>query len=139
MSFYMEDSDEKQHWDKLFEEIDQEFPRTPFSISCINDIHELDDEFSSENVVIIVDDRAKYWYCFGRQGFDEDRDISKYINYTVVRRVNEEPITMRQVIHAMIEDKHYWNQEVLKDTHHFLEGFDKRERSNIEYVASWGS
>ena len=135
----MNDNEDNRDWEQLFEDIDQEFPRTPFTISCINDIHELDDEFSSENVVIIVDDRAKYWYCFGMEGFDHDRDVSKYINYTVVRRLDDEPITMRQVIQAVIDDKHYWNEVVQRDSHRFLEGFDRRDRSKIEYVSSWGS
>jgi len=135
----MDENEMGKDWDKLFEDIDQEFPRTPFDISCINDIHELDDEFCSDNAVIIVDDRAKYWYCFGRKDFEDDRDVSKYINYTVVRRVDDEPITLRQVIQAMIDDKHYWDTEVQKDNHRFLEGFDRRSHNGIEWVAFWGS
>ena len=108
----MDNNDGSKDWDKLFEEIDQEFPRTPFDISCIKNIHELDDEFSSENAVIIVDDRAKYWYCFGIKGFEDNRDVSEYINYTVVRKIGDEPITMRQVLQAMIDDKHFWDEVV---------------------------
>ena len=136
---YEEIMQNERDWDKLNEEIAQEFPRAPFSKSCINNIHELDDEFGSENVVIIKDDRAKYWHIGDRQKFADIRDTSKYINYTVVRKEDDEPITMRQVIQAMIDDKHYWNEVVQRDSHQFLEGFDKAGRSDIEYVASFGS
>ena len=39
----MDNNDGSKDWEKLFEEIDQEFPRTPFTISCVDNIHELDD------------------------------------------------------------------------------------------------
>ena len=48
-------------YEKLHDEIVKIFPRAPFSISCINDISELDIEFSDRRIVLIVDDRAKYW------------------------------------------------------------------------------
>ena len=118
------DTVDEKNYEKLYEELDKTFPKTPFSISCVDYLHKLDEVFTEQNMIIIVDDRAKSWHVW---------------NYTVVKKVNDNPITMRQVIQAMIDDKHYWNEVVLRDCHVFLEGFDKRDRSEIEYVAYFGS
>jgi len=39
----------------------------------------------------------------------------------------------------MINDKHYHNEIILEDGHHFLEGFDKSSNSDIEYTCFFGS
>ena len=129
---------DEERYEQLYETLDRAFPKTPFSISCVDDVFELDEDFTDEQVVIIVDDRAKYWHFWGDM-FSDIRNISEYINYTVVRKVDDKPITLRQMIQAMIDDKHYWNEVVMRDSHQFLEGFDRRERSNIEFVCSFGS
>ena len=135
MSKHMVD---EKNYEKLYEELDETFPKTPFSISCVDYLHELDEVFTEQNTIIIVDDRAKSWHVWN-ETFNDVQNIHEYINYTVVKKVNEQPITMRQVIQAMIDDKHYWNEVVQRDCHVFLEGFDKRDRSEIEYVAYFGS
>lgn len=34
-------------------------------------------------------------------------------------------ITLRRILNRMINNKHYSNEVVIHDDHHFLEGFDK--------------
>lgn len=85
--------DEKKN-ELLHEELDKSFPRTPFAISCISDIYELDEVFSDEQIVVIVDDRAKSWFIWDHD-FRDVRNINNYINYTVVKKESDQPITMR--------------------------------------------
>jgi hypothetical protein len=58
-------------------------------------------------------------------------ELNQYNNYTRVFSKNGKYITIRDIINAMISDKHYHNEYVAQDPHRFLEGFDKSKNSNI--------
>ena len=124
-----------EKWQQLGKDIEKIFPRAPFSISCVDDIAELDETFTDEQVILILDDRCLGYY------FDDinPEERTKYFHYTVVKQNNNQPITLKDVIQALIDDTHYWDEFVMSDPHCFLEMFDKSKRSNIQYTMFWGS
>jgi hypothetical protein len=93
--------------------------------------------FSEESVIFIYDDRANSnnFYYSGLS----DNELAQFKNYTMVRAKNDEPITYRQVIQAIIDDPHYRNDIVASDNHRFLEGFDKSNNSDIQFSPFFGS
>ena len=118
------------------EDLEEEFPIAPFDISCIEDMDELDETFTNEKEIAIYDDRAAGWF------YDNVASASmrvSFLNYTIVKQIDDEPITLRQVIEAMIEDKHYHNDYAAADPHHFLEGFSKHTLNDVIYTACFGS
>jgi hypothetical protein len=127
----------EQEFEQLTADIDLAFPNCPFTISCVNKIEELDNIFTQEKVIIIKDDRANYWHWW----FDDitEEETKEYINYTVVKAPYNGNITLRTIIQAMINDQHYHNDLVLRDSHHFLESIDKQNDQSIEYISYWGS
>ena len=131
------ESFDSEFYSRLWDQLREIFPNCPFSIDCIKNLDELDAVFSEEPVIFIYDDRARscnYYY----HGFSES-ELAHMRNYTTVRARNNEPITYRQVIQAMIDDPHYHNDIVASDDHHFLEGFDKSPNSDIQFSPSFGS
>ena len=129
-----EDFDEIKYI-KLLEELDAIFPNCPFSISCINDIKQLDETFTEKKDIIIKDDRAnEFNYYYSNLPKNE---LPKYVDYLVIKQKNDTPITLRQVLTEMSDSLHYNNDIVKGDDHIFLEGFDKT--TDIEYSAFFGS
>ena len=116
------------------QDIDAMFPNCPFIISCVDDLSELDTVFTTESVIFIHDDRASGWF------YDDlpTEERSTYYNYTMVKATSS-PITMRDVIHAMIADPHYHDEFVCNDPHTFLEQFEVSKKSKIQYSCFWGS
>jgi len=129
-----EDLDELKY-NKLFKDLDEIFPNCPFSISCIDDIMELDEVFTKEKTIIIKDNRASQWNYY-YSNIDKN-ELSQYVNYLVVKQKNNKPITLRQVLTEMSNSVHYNDDIISEDFHNFLEGFDKT--TDIQYVASFGS
>lgn len=129
-----EDLDELKY-NKLFKDLDEIFPNCPFSISCIDDIMELDEVFTKEKIIIIKDDRASHWNYY-YSNIDKN-ELSQYVNYLVVKQKNNKPITLRQVLTEMSNSLHYNDDIISGDFHNFLEGFNKT--TDIQYVASFGS
>lgn len=129
-----EDLDELKY-NKLFKDLDEIFPNCPFSISCIDDIMELDEVFTKEKIIIIKDDRASQWNYY-YSNIDKN-ELSHYVNYLVVKQKNNKPITLRQVLTEMSNSLHYNDDIISGDFHNFLEGFNKT--TDIQYVASFGS
>jgi hypothetical protein len=132
----MEEFNEEE-FEQLTAYVQLAFPNCPLSIECIDEIEELDITFTEERVIIIKDDRANHWKFW----FDDitEQEAAEHINYTVVKASYNGNITVRTIIHAMINDKHYHNDLVLQDSHQFLEGFDKSSNSDIEYTCFFGS
>jgi len=129
-----EDLDELKY-NKLFKDLDEIFPNCPFSISCIDDIMELDEVFTKEKTIIIKDNRASQWNYY-YSNIDKN-ELSQYVNYLVVKQKNNKPITLRQVLTEMSNSVHYNDDIISEDFHNFLEGFDKT--TDIQYVACFGS
>ena len=133
----MEEEFNEVEFEQLTTDIELAFPNCPFNISCINKIEELDITFAEERIIIIKDDRSKYW-----KYWDDDiseQEAAEHINYTVVKAPYNGNITLRTIFQAMINDKHYHNDLVLQDNHHFLESFTKSSKSDIEYTCFFGS
>jgi len=133
----MEEEFNEVEFEQLTTDIELAFPNCPFAISCINNIEELDITFTKERVIIIKDDRSKYWKYWNED--ITEQEAAEHINYTVVKASYNGNITVRTIIHAMINDKHYHNDLVLQDSHHFLESFTKSSKSDIEYTCFFGS
>ena len=123
--------------DSLEDDIHNSFPNAPFVIACIDNMAELEDNFSGEKVVIIYDGRAHR----SNYHYDDipDDELSSYNNYTRVSSTNGKYITLRDVLNALYNDSHYRREKVADDPHQFLEGFEKSKQSNIQYEIIWGS
>jgi hypothetical protein len=125
--------DEKEY-DLLCDTINNIFPDSPFIIDNINNIEELDKTFTEKNGIIIMDgriDKNNYYYSDLT-----DNEISEYIDYLGISKIDNQPITLRQVLNKMIASQHYNNEIVKNDDHIFLEGFDIK---GITYTAFFGS
>jgi hypothetical protein len=112
------------------------FPRCPFHIDCIRNIEELDTIFSNEMVILIYDDRLNHkYYNVGEMSVSQK---NKLRHYTVVKSMNNQPITLRQVLNTMIKDKHY-NSRIIEKyfKHYYLEKFIRHVDNKFETV--WGN
>jgi hypothetical protein len=129
----MAESEYLQLQTKIFEQ----FPNKPFEIDCITDIRQLDEAFTRQAGIIIKDDRANehnyYYDNLSARGRNE------YINYLGISEINEgAPITLRQVLTAMIHSPHYNNDIVKHDPHSILEGFDTSS-NGVVFTPFFGS
>ena len=112
------------------------FPRCPFHIDCIRNIEELDTIFSDEMVILIYDDRLNHkYYNVGEMSVSQK---NKLRHYTVVKSMNNQPITLRQVLNTMIKDKHY-NSRIIEKyfKHYYLEKFIRHVDNKFDTV--WGN
>jgi len=129
----MAESEYLQLQTKIFEQ----FPNKPFEIDCITDIRQLDEAFTRQAGIIIKDDRANehnyYYDNLSARGRNE------YINYLGISEIEEgTPITLRQVLTAMIHSPHYNNDIVKHDPHSILEGFDTSS-NGVVFTPFFGS
>jgi hypothetical protein len=140
----MAESEYLQLQTKIFEQ----FPNKPFEIDCITDIRQLDEAFTRQAGIIIKDDRANehnyYYDNLSARGnprgcMFSEHDRNEYINYLGISEINEgAPITLRQVLTAMIHSPHYNNDIVKHDPHSILEGFDMSS-NGVVYTPFFGS
>ena len=116
-------SEEEAEYERLQFEIHRQFPNCPFHIDCITQIAELDEPFTQQTGIIIKDDRAsEHNYYYDNLSAKER---SEYINYMGISKIDEDsPITLRQILKAMIDNEHYNNEIVKCDFHDNLEHFD---------------
>jgi hypothetical protein len=133
-----ESFDEKDY-EKLYEELNLQFPDAPFTVDLFTkfkDICELDEPFTSEPFIFICDDRInKYNYYYSNC---EEEEINELHDYLLIKSESiEKPITLRQILNEMIKSEHYNDECVRGDDHHFLVGFDKRNENSIQYYASF--
>lgn len=131
------DSESDDEFCELMEEIDKQFQGYPFTISCIKHIEELDEVFTLEPVIFIHDDRANKFNYYYQDMSDEERNV--YNHFLKVERIDNKPITLRQVLDEMSNEPHYYDEVVIGDPHCFLELFELSKHSNIQYSMYWGS
>ena len=113
---------EYEEYEELQTELYKQFPNCPFDIACIENLNELDEPFTQQTGIIIKDDRASpnnYYY----DGMEEN-ERNQYINYMGISKLDNKPITLRQILNKMISNPHYNNDIVKDDPHCILEGFD---------------
>lgn len=113
-----------------------EFPNAPFSI-CLPycELIKLDKPFSNEKVVVIHDDRASHTNYYYKDV--PLSDINQFRDYLVIKQKNNKCITLRDVLHEMIQSPHYNHSIISKDPHCFLEAFF--QTSPIQYNPFFGS
>jgi len=134
MNCPVSDFDEEKY-EKLCKDLDEIFPNCPFTISCIEDIKELDETFTEEKTIIIKDDRASetnYYYS----EFNKNQ-LAQYVDYLVIKQKDDKPITLRQILTEMSNSPHYNDEVVIGDDHRFLEFFE--QNTDIEYTMFFGS
>ena len=119
---------------KMNQLIEEEFPNSPFSVALDSeDLLKLDDAFTSEKSIFIKDDRAS---CpvFGFPNNDTRKN--GLTSHTLVKQVDDKPITLRQILNTIINVQEY--KDMVKYTdHNFLEGFSKT--TDIQYNTFFGS
>ena len=112
-----------------------EFPDCPFNLDCFNDVNMLDYKFTDEVFMLVYDDRLNYV----NSNFENMSEIEK-INlrhYTLIQAKNNNPITLRQIINAMIKQRYYSSQKIQKlFGHYYLEKFEQRSQRTWEVC--WG-
>ena len=133
------ESFDEEDYDKLYKELNLQFPDAPFCVNLFTkfkDICELDEPFTSEPLIFICDDRIhKYNYYYSE--WPEEK-INELYDYLLIKSESiEKPITLRQILNEMIKSPHYNNKCVREDDHHNLVGFDKRNENSIQYYASF--
>ena len=112
------------------------FPQCPFNIDCIRNLEELDTIFSNELVILIYDDRLNQ-KCYNISEMSTSQK-NKLRHYTVVKSMNDQPITLRQVLNTMIKDRHYHSRAIEKYFgHYYLEKFIRHIGNKFETV--WGN
>ncbi len=137
--FHLDDEDlfdnmQCDYTKEFFDEIERQFPTAPFAICFLDSLGELDEKFTDEQVIFIYDNRADSYEWSEEQIPEAER--CSHRNYTKVCPSNKVFITLRDVINAMIADKHY-HHDIVKDEDgewgRYLQGFTKSEHSNIQY------
>ena len=104
-----------------------EFPNCPFNLDCFNDVTLLDYKFTDEKFILIYDDRLNTL----QPNFSQMTELEKYPwrHYTMVECVNDDPITLRQIIEKMISKDHYSSDKVQEHFgHYYLEKFEQRSQ-----------
>jgi len=116
--------------------LNRQFPKCPFNIDCVRDLEELDTIFSNELVILIYDDRLNQRYSdFSEMSVPQK---NKLRHYTVVKSMNNEPITLRQVLNTMIKDRHYSSRIIERYfKHYYVEKFIRHVNNKYETV--WGN
>ena len=130
-----EEEFDETKYNKLHKDLDTIFPNVPFSISCINDIKELDEVFTKDKDIIIKDNRANesnYYYSNLNKN-----ELAQYVDYLIIKQKDDVPITLRQILTEMSNSLHYNKSIIVEDFHQFLEGFEKT--TDVEYIACFGS
>jgi hypothetical protein len=116
--------------------LNRQFPKCPFNIDCVRDLEELDTIFSNELVILIYDDRLNQrYYNLSEMSASQK---NKLRHYTVVKSMNNEPITLRQVLNTMVKDRHYSSRIIERYfKHYYLEKFIRHVNNKYETV--WGN
>ena len=124
------DNTSEDLWNEKYHElVDLEFPNAPFTICLSNDeLLQLDEPFTDKEHIIIKDDRGKSTNCYG--------------SYLRVQKKGETPITLRQILNAMIQNDDYKLMNEKKETHCFLETLHKMDSTqfgpSIHYCTGFG-
>jgi len=120
----IEEALQNDEWNRIHEQQDKDFPNLPLSISLPYDtleeyIEAMDRPFTNEKTIIVKDDRAAdrmfEWELI------PENEIAQYINYTVIKQIEDKPITLRQIFTEMSRDPHYHRARVISQNHIFIE------------------
>jgi hypothetical protein len=131
------DKIDDEYMNGLMDIINNEFPNAPFNISLDDEeLLNLDEPFTNEKVIFIKDGRQNEYSYYYKQVI-LDGTINKYCDYMKIEQINNNPITLRQIINNMIKSEHYNDDDVKQDDHKFLEGFEKQ--TDIQYEVFFGS
>ena len=137
MSMFSETAtSEEDNYEELQMLLALQFPKCPFIIDCVRDLEELDTIFSKELVILIYDDRLNQKYCNLEHLTVSEKNKARH--YTVVKSMDNNPITLRQVLNTMIKDRHYNSRTIEKHFgHYYLEKFVRHIDNKFETV--WGN
>ena len=130
----------ERNYEELFNQIRIDFPKACFDICLgLNNVDDynkmMDEKFTDENTIIVKDDRANEWSYYWSE-WPRDK-LAQFVNYTVVNRVDNKPITLRQVFKAMEADPHYSLESSRQDNHCFIEVIEWNTPIQISFF--WGS
>jgi hypothetical protein len=102
--------------------LDIEFPNSPFIISLGNkNLERLDKPFTDLESINIIDSRISMFNPYYAGVYPNELvDLSDNL---VVKSIDNTPITLRQILNSMINDKHYNDPVVTRDHHRFLKSF----------------
>lgn len=119
-------------YDKYLELIDQEFPLAPFNISLEPDVLlQLDQPFTDRKKIKLIDTNIRttnYYYM----NLPNDK-IDKMKKSIYVHQINNQPITLRQVLDTMIHHRHFRGFKG-EDCHRFLEIIRETNPGNYELI-----
>ena len=110
-------------------EIEKIFPESPFMIRLSpKRLNNMDNPFTYEKTIYIYDGRSIFYENIG----DNNRE-QIFKNELIISKLDNNPITLRQIINEMMNSKHYNELMVISDLHYLLEYME--EESYTKYVA----
>ena len=135
-SITINESASDRWYTRYYELIAIAFPNAPFDISLsVEELLNLDEPFTDERTIVIKDTRATpkkyYWEEYTQS------ELNKYISHIIVKKPNNQSITLRQILNVMINNDEYKKMAELDEPHMFLEGFQKTTK--IQYTSCFGS
>lgn len=131
--------------DKLVEELEKQFPGSPFriclpEIKTINDLYKLDEPFTTEQIIYLYDDRINTIEPFNRECVKcSSEELNQFNNcIPIILDNGTNAITLRQIINDMIQNAYYNDAELInyhKD--YALIGFYKDKYKNNRYYSQF--
>ena len=133
----MDISDEEyiEYGDEEYKKFKRIFETKTYLMLCIEE--PLDTIISEDKDIVIYDNRKDYYEYSGLP----ENIKNKYVNYLHIRS-NNKPITLKDVLTSMMNDKFYsiHNKPMYEYFNHtFLESIYKSKNSNIQYEIFLGS
>jgi hypothetical protein len=131
---------QQDEWNRINKQQEKDFPNLPITLSLPYDtleeyIEDMDRPFTDQKTIIVKDDRAVL-RMFEWELIPEN-EIQQYVNYTVINKIEDRPITLRQIFTEMSRDPHYHRARVISQNHRFLE--DIYWSTDIEITFGYGS
>jgi hypothetical protein len=109
--------------------IDNLFPESPFMIRLSpKRLNNIDRPFTYEKTIYLYDGRSLFYESIG----DNDGEQT-FKNKLIITQIDNNPITLRQIINDMMKSNHYNDLIVMSDLHYLLEYIE--EESYTKYVA----
>jgi hypothetical protein len=129
------DDDDDNRFSILQKLIENEFPNFPLFISLDDeDLVKLDEPFTNMNTIFICNKPTNSSFEFSDYS---ENELSELADYLKIDSLNNNPITLRQVLQAINNSDYYQTKFKKHNRHPFLEGFDKD--TDIQYSLSLGS
>jgi hypothetical protein len=112
-------------YDRYLDLINEEFPHAPFSISLgPNELLLLDQPFSIRKKIKLIDTNITSFNYYYTNVPDEI--INKMKKSIYVHQIDNQSITLRQILNTLIQHKHFKGFKG-KDNHCFLEGINESD------------